>query len=554
MRADVRRPSSTRLAILACGLALAAAACSTIPAGEVEVPQGKRFIPTIPDSVDDVGLGESITLDDQGLPFLSYLGFPATLSAGEIPITRPVGSPFLTTDDGEKASAVLLAHLTSDQIWDKGAAAMPREAPSGFGIPFGPAFVPELASMTPHNAKGTDLALNGSDIHVVWGSETGVWYGLGPDFAIEAVEKTPSAGRPSIVLDDSGVPIVAYVVAGTKPSVRVAERAGKKWQTTTVATLSACGTGCPEAAQIAIVGGEPLVVVADAKSGDLIAASRSGSSWQEEVVAKGVTGEPSLAASGDAATIAFYTGTGVSAATGSFGNWSVQDVGEVQPAPSPSPGEMGAGGAALEPTTGVAVDGQGTAWVAWQSGGQIRLASSESGGDFKEVELSETDGGVTPSVAVTDDGSTVYLAWYDATDADLRLGFYGEVSPDLLLAAPSPTPAVETAGPPVACGKDKKPVLTIVAKNIAFDPTCLVADAGKPFTVTFENQDAGVQHNFEILTEPGSTDTIAATEPKIGTYTDELNVDALDAGTYPFQCIVHPTQMFGNLAVVAAGK
>ncbi|HYY08280.1 MAG TPA: hypothetical protein VFA25_06715, partial [Actinomycetota bacterium] len=279
----MRRPSSMRLAILACGLVLAAAACGAIPTGEVEVPQGRTFIPTIPDSIDDVGLGESIAVDDQGQPFLSYLGFPATLEAGEIPISRPVGSPFLRTEDNADASAVLLAQLTSDQIWDKGAAAMPREAPGGFGIPFGPAFVPELASMTPHNAKGTDVALNGSDIHVVWGSDSGVWYGLGPDFEVETVEETPSAGRPSIAVDDSGAPIVAYVVAGTKPAVHVAEGAGKTWRITTVATLSACGTGCPEAAQIAIVDGEPLVVVADAKSGDLIAARRSGNGWQDEV-------------------------------------------------------------------------------------------------------------------------------------------------------------------------------------------------------------------------------------------------------------------------------
>ena len=546
-----------RLAILACGLALAAAACNTIPTGEVEVPQGKRFIPTIPDSIDDVGLGESIALDDQGLPYLSYLGFPATLKAGEIPLSRPVGSPFLTTEDNEDASAVLLAHLTSDQIWDKGAAAMPREAPSGFGVPFGPAFVPELASMTPHNARGTDIAVSGSDIHVVWGSDSGVWYGLGPDFEIETVEKTPSAGRPSIALDDAGAPIVAYVVAGTKPSVRVAERVGKKWQTTTVATLSACGTGCPEAAQIAMVGGEPLVVVADATSGDLIAARRSGNSWQDEVVATGVAGGASLAASGDTAAISFYTEGGVSVATGSFGNWSVQDVGEVQPAPSPSPDGGGTSGPALEPTTSIALDGQGTAWVAWQSGGEIRMASSESGADFKEIELSETEGGVTPSLAVTEDGATVYLAWYDATDADLRLGFYGEVPPGLLLAAPSPTPAVQTAAP-TTCGKDNKVQLSIVAKGTAFNPTCLVAEAGRPFTIDFDNQDPVTStgpHNIAIAVDEASiaSNPLFTGDPVNGPDQVQYDVDALDAGNYFFHCDFHAT-MTGTLAVVAAGK
>jgi plastocyanin len=95
-------------------------------------------------------------------------------------------------------------------------------------------------------------------------------------------------------------------------------------------------------------------------------------------------------------------------------------------------------------------------------------------------------------------------------------------------------------------------LLDIVALGIAFDPTCLVAQAGEAFTVTFENNDAGILHNFEILTEAGG-EVIAATEQKLGTYTDELPVDALDAGTYYFQCIVHPGPMNGALAVVEPG-
>ncbi|MBA3736957.1 MAG: cupredoxin domain-containing protein [Actinobacteria bacterium] len=547
-RAAALRNPATRgrlIVAVACLVALTAA-CSSVPAPAVKVPEGRQFIPMVPDSIDDVGLAPSLAVDGEGLPNISYFGFAAQLEEGDIPVARPVGSPFLQTEDGgEGGGAVLLANLTTEQIWNRGAIAQPRESPGGVPVPFGPAAEPSLASLTPSSAKGTDIAIAGTDIHTTWTADTGVWYGLGPSFEIEAVEETREAGAPSIVTNGSGAPTVAYTVAGARPEVRVAERVGERWKVTPVTTLSACGEGCPPATHVALLGEELLVVVADPLSGELIAAQRQGDTWATEVVATDVTGGASLATAGDSATISFYTGSGLEVMTGGFGSWSrVTSLGSGTGA--------GASTEGASPSSGVAVDEAGTVWVSWEDGEGIHLASGADGEELEEVELPDTTGGVTPTVAITEDGSSVYLAWYDTVNADLRLGTYAEI-PDLLIAAPSPPP--QPAAPPAGggdCGQDGEIVLAIVALNTAFDPTCLIGPAGEPFMVTFENQDAGIPHNFEILPEPGG-EVLAATEVKPGIYTDELDVSALDEGNYYFQCVVHPEPMNGTLAVIAGG-
>jgi plastocyanin len=538
---------------LVCVVAILAAACGGgIQAPHVDTPQGRGFIPLVPDSIDDVGLAPSVAVDGQGLPVISYFGFPAQLAEGDIPVARPVGSPFLTTEDGDDAGAVLLASLTPDQIWTRGAIAQPRETPAGVPVPFGPAAEASLASLTPKRAAGTDIAIAGSDMHATWASNEGVFYGLGPDpFEIAQVEATHGAGAPSIVLDGAGSPLIAYTVAATHPEVRVAERAGEEWKSTTVATLDRCGLRCPAGTQIGLVGDDPLVVVADPLTGEVRAAQRQGGAWSSEVVATGATGGASLATDGDTAAIAFYTPSGVAVATGRFGSWSIADVAPFAEAGGSQKTEVTV---PTPPSTSVAIDSKGSMWVAWQDPEGIHLASSGDGG-FAEVELPDTSGGVNPSLAVTDDGSSVYLAWYDSSEGDLRLGTYGEIE-DLLIAAPPPLPS-----PPAqsneGCGDDGKVVLDIVAQGTAFDPTCLVAPAGEPFTITFDDKDPVAttgQHNIAIAVDEESVaqDPIFRGDLVSGPDTVEYPVPAMEEGSYFFHCDIH-FNMTGTLAVVASG-
>ena len=94
--------------------------------------------------------------------------------------------------------------------------------------------------------------------------------------------------------------------------------------------------------------------------------------------------------------------------------------------------------------------------------------------------------------------------------------------------------------------------LKIQAKGIKFDTNCLAAPANQPFNVAFDNQDQGVVHNFEIYTKQGGTRLGGATGPTDyfpGVATKTYQVGALKAGTYYFQCDVHPTAMFGTFIV-----
>jgi plastocyanin len=79
---------------------------------------------------------------------------------------------------------------------------------------------------------------------------------------------------------------------------------------------------------------------------------------------------------------------------------------------------------------------------------------------------------------------------------------------------------------------------TIVAANIAFDPTELSVAAGE--TITLRNED-DVEHSFTI------DDPDIDAEAEGG---EEATVDAPDQpGTYDFHCRYHPDQMTGTLTV-----
>jgi plastocyanin len=93
----------------------------------------------------------------------------------------------------------------------------------------------------------------------------------------------------------------------------------------------------------------------------------------------------------------------------------------------------------------------------------------------------------------------------------------------------------------------------IAAKNTAFDKDCLAEPANKPFTLTFDNQDAGIPHNVEIYTDKTASKRLGgATGPAdliMGPARTTYRVSALPPGRYYFHCDAHPDSMTGTLNV-----
>jgi plastocyanin len=102
--------------------------------------------------------------------------------------------------------------------------------------------------------------------------------------------------------------------------------------------------------------------------------------------------------------------------------------------------------------------------------------------------------------------------------------------------------------PPPPPGCQPPTCLQVSASGLKFDTNHLTAPAGTAFEIVFDNQDPD-QHNVAI--HNGSTPLFTGEifgGPKTVTY----SVPALPAGTYTFQCDVHPF-MNGTFTVEAGG-
>ena len=93
---------------------------------------------------------------------------------------------------------------------------------------------------------------------------------------------------------------------------------------------------------------------------------------------------------------------------------------------------------------------------------------------------------------------------------------------------------------------------TLVAQGIAFDTDRVTLPADTPTTLTFENKDANTPHNFAIYEDDTATTPLFQGDLATGPTTVEYKLPAIPAGSYYFQCDVHPS-MNGKVVVGEAG-
>jgi len=89
--------------------------------------------------------------------------------------------------------------------------------------------------------------------------------------------------------------------------------------------------------------------------------------------------------------------------------------------------------------------------------------------------------------------------------------------------------------------------LGIVAQNVKLDKADLSAPANTPFTIHFDNRDPGTAHDVDILNAGGAKVFDGKDFP--GPAAQDYGVGPLPAGTYKFECSIHPALMFGTLTV-----
>ncbi len=87
--------------------------------------------------------------------------------------------------------------------------------------------------------------------------------------------------------------------------------------------------------------------------------------------------------------------------------------------------------------------------------------------------------------------------------------------------------------------------LQISSKDLKFSTDKLVAPAGKPFQIAYDNQESA-PHNVAIYTDQSASTKIFAEDPFGGPKPVVYDVPAIAAGSYFFRCDVHP-DMKGTL-------
>jgi hypothetical protein len=119
--------------------------------------------------------------------------------------------------------------------------------------------------------------------------------------------------------------------------------------------------------------------------------------------------------------------------------------------------------------------------------------------------------------------------------APTGIGFINSLTPP----EATPTPVAVPAVPEIAA-----------SSAVSFETKLLIVPADRPFDLVFHNNHAGVPHNVDIGDSASAPTTYLHGEVITGVASITYNVAAMPAGTYYFQCEVHPN-MNGTVQAMA---
>ena len=127
------------------------------------------------------------------------------------------------------------------------------------------------------------------------------------------------------------------------------------------------------------------------------------------------------------------------------------------------------------------------------------------------------------------------------------------VPPTTTTVAPTTTTALPTTATPPATTTQPpgQPVtVTLTAQSLSFDKSSITVPSGAQVTISFNNNDSGIPHNFSLYADSNMTQSLYIGKIINGPATTTYTFTAPSkAGTYFFRCDVHPTQMTGTFIV-----
>ena len=91
-------------------------------------------------------------------------------------------------------------------------------------------------------------------------------------------------------------------------------------------------------------------------------------------------------------------------------------------------------------------------------------------------------------------------------------------------------------------------MLTVTAEGLAFDTDCLALPSGEAVTIRLVNAEDAEPHNLAIYADSSRSTQVFSGDIVDGGESIDYQIEALEAGTYYFDCTIHPA-MNGSVVV-----